>query len=94
MQDRDHMQFVCKLKDYVPDQGKLLDNIPAALEQAGMTVQEATIEEAEEALNRDYFKNTKLVDLATGKQLTADVHPSTGNIAAGKQRTLYPFGSS
>ncbi len=93
MQDRDHLQFVCKLKDYVPDQQKLLSSIPAALEQAGMTVQEASIEEAEEALQRDYFKNTKLVDLASGVQLTADVHPSSGNIAPGKQRALHPFGS-
>ncbi len=92
MQDRDHLHFVCKLKDYVPDQQKLLSSIPAALEQAGMTVQEASIEEAEEALKRDYFKNTKLVDLATGMQLTADVHPSSGNIAPGKQRALHPFG--
>ena len=93
MQDRDHLQFVCKLKEYVPDQQKLLSSIPAALEQAGMTVQEASIEEAEEALQRDYFKNTKLVDLASGVQLTADVHPSSGNIAPGKQRALHPLGS-
>lgn len=90
--DRDHLQFVCKLKDYVPDQQKLLSSIPAALEQAGMTVREASIEEAEEALKRDYFKNTKLVDLASGMQLTVDVHPSSGNIAPGKQRAVQPFG--
>ncbi len=93
VQDRDHLKFVCKLKDYVPDQHKLLDGFPAALEEAGMSVQEADIQEAEQALQRDYFKNTKLVDLASGKQLTADVHPSSGHIAPGKQRALYLLGS-
>ena len=86
MQDRDHLQFVCKLKDFVPDKQEMLDSIPTALEKAGLTVKEVNITEAENALERDYFKNTKLVDLATGQQSTADLHPSTGSVTPGSQR--------
>lgn len=84
--DRDHLQFVCKLKDFVPDKQDMLDSIPVALEKAGLTVKEVNITEAEHALERDYFKNTKLVDLATGQQSTADLHPSTGSVTPGSPR--------
>ena len=93
LQDRDHLEFVCKLKDYVPDRSKLLDSIPGALEKAGLRVEEADINDAERHLERDYFKNTKLVNLASGQQLTADVHPSSGTVAPGAGRAVNPHGS-
>lgn len=93
MQDRDHMKFVCKLKDYVLDREHLLDNIPGALEQAGLTVKEAELSDAEKFLEKDYFKNTKLVELMSGQHKTFDMHTATGSIAPGTQRTVHPPGS-
>lgn len=93
MQDRDHLKFVCKLKDYVPDREHLLDKIPGALVQAGLTIEEAELTDAEKYLEKDYFKNTKLVELMTGEQKTCDVHTATGSIAPGIQRTVNPPGS-
>ncbi|KAL3155749.1 hypothetical protein ABBQ32_012766 [Trebouxia sp. C0010 RCD-2024] len=91
--DRDHMKFVCKLKDYVLDREHLLDNIPGALEQAGLTVKEAELSDAEKFLEKDYFKNTKLVELMSGQHKTFDMHTATGSIAPGTQRTVHPPGS-
>ena len=64
-----------------------MDSIPAALLKAGFDVQEAQLEQAEGSLAKNYFKNTKVVDLASSKQLVVDANPSSGNIAPGKQRT-------
>lgn len=93
LQDRDHLKFVCKLKDYVSDRKQLLDRIPGALEQAGLTVEEAELSDAEKYLEKDYFKNTKLVDLQSGHQRTCDVHPASGSIAPGLNRAVNPPGS-
>lgn len=89
MQARDHLDFVCKLKDYIDNRQQLLDSIPAALTEAGYSVEEAALEDAEIALQQDYFKNTKVVDLASSKQLVVDANPSRGRIAFGKERTKY-----
>lgn len=93
LQDRDHLKFVCKLKNYVSDRKQLLDRIPGALEQAGLTVEEAELNDAEQYLEKDYFKNTKLVDLKSGYQRTCDVHPASGSIAPGIERAVNPPGS-
>ena len=93
LQDRDHLTFVCKLQDYVSDRKQLLDRIPGALEQAGLTVEEAELSDAERYLEKDYFKNTKLVDLQSGHQRTCDVHPASGSVAPGSQRAVNPSGS-
>ena len=93
LQDRDHLKFVCKLKDFVSDRQQLLDRIPGALEQAGLAVEEADLHEAEKYLEKDYFKNTKLVDLMSGHQRTCDVHPASGSIAPGVERAVNPPGS-
>ena len=93
LQDRDHLKFVCKLKNYVSDRKQLLDRIPGALEQAGLTVEEAELNDAEQYLEKDYFKNTKLVDLKSGYQRTCDVHPASGSIAPGIERAVNPVGS-
>ena len=84
---------MCKLKDYVPDRKQLLDRIPRALEQAGLTVEEAELSDAEKYLEKDYFKNTKLVDLKSGHQRTCDMHPASGSIAPGQERAVNPPGS-
>lgn len=88
MQDRDHLEFVCKLKDYVSDREHLLDRIPDALAQAGLTVRQAELSDAEKYLEQDYFKNTKLVDLMSGQHKTCDVHPASGSIASGAERAV------
>ena len=93
LQDRDHLKFVCKLKDYVSDRQQLLDRIPGALEEAGLNVEAAELSDAERYLEKDYFKNTKLVDLSSGHQHTCDVHPASGSIAPGIQRAVNPPGS-
>ena len=93
MQDRDHLKFVCKLKDYVSDREHLLDSIPGALAQAGLTVEAAELSDAEKFLKEDYFKNTKLLELMSGQQTTCDVHPASGGIAPGVTRTINPNGS-
>lgn len=93
LQDRDHLKFVCKLKDYVSDRQQLLNRIPIALEQAGLTVEAAELSDAEKYLEKDYFKNTKLVDLDSGHQRTCDVHPASGSVAPGIERAVNPHGS-
>ena len=85
---------MCKLKDFVPSKEQLLDGIPEALEQAGLTVQEADISDAEQALQKDYFKNTKVVDLAKHQRWTADPHPSTGTVAPGSTRVHKPVATA
>lgn len=87
LQARDHLDFVCKLKDFAQDRQQLLDSIPAALQKAGFDIEETQLEQAESSLAKDYFKNTKVVDLVSSKQLVVDVNPSAGNIAPGKERT-------
>ena len=93
MQGRDHLKFVCKLKDYVSDRQHLLDKIPGALAQAGLTVEEAELSDAEKYLEKDYFKNTKLVELMSGHQKTCNMHPASGSIAPGVERATNPLGS-
>ena len=70
-----------------------MNSIPGALEQAGFSVREACVGEAEKHLEQDYFKNTKLVDLTPGQQTTANVHPASGTIAPGLERAVNPLGS-
>lgn len=83
---------MCKLKDYVLDRKELLDRIPGALKQAGLTVEAAELSDAEKYLEKDYFKNTKLVDLNNGHQRTCDVHPASGSVAPGIERAVNPPG--
>lgn len=87
LQARDHLDFVCKLKEYADDRQQLLDRIPASLQKAGFTIEPADLHQAESFLDHNYFKNTKVVDLVSSKQVVVDPSPSHGSIAPGQERT-------
>ncbi len=61
-QGRDHLEFVCRLKDFVPAREHVLDSTTNALRAAGFGIQEVGLEEAETALERDYLRSTRILE--------------------------------
>ncbi|GAB4813313.1 hypothetical protein N2152v2_000359 [Parachlorella kessleri] len=59
---REHLDFVCRLKDVVPCRKALLSSLCDSLEEAGFELQEASLEEASEALARNTLCGTHLLD--------------------------------
>ena len=62
LQGRDHLEFVCSLRDYM-SRAALIDGIIHALRQSGLQAREASLQDAEAALRRDHIMNTKVVAL-------------------------------
>lgn len=58
-QGRDHLEFVCRLCDYVPAREHVLERTADALRAAGFAVREASLEQASVALEKDYLRSTR-----------------------------------
>jgi hypothetical protein len=61
LQGRDHLEFVCRLRDFVPAREHVLDRTADALRAAGFAVREASLEQASVALERDYLRSTRIL---------------------------------
>jgi len=62
MQERDHLAFICRLRDYMPREA-LIKGIEHALETANFLLKEITLEEASMVTELEYIKNTRTIDL-------------------------------
>ena len=62
MQERDHLAFICRLRDYMPREA-LMKGIAHALETANFILKEITLEEAFTVTELEYIKNTRMMDL-------------------------------
>ncbi|KAL6770699.1 LPL3 [Auxenochlorella protothecoides x Auxenochlorella symbiontica] len=60
-QGRPHHRFITPLQDHVPSRPRLLDQLTASLGSAGFALQEASLEEAEEALARNKICGTRVL---------------------------------
>lgn len=56
------MDFVCRLKESM-DRPTVLTGIVDALHSAGFDVQSTTLEHVKIALQRNYIKNTRVIEL-------------------------------
>ncbi|KAI7842817.1 hypothetical protein COHA_003563 [Chlorella ohadii] len=63
-QDRDHLEFVVRLKDRLPCRATLADQLCGGLEAAGFRLQESSLAEAEEALVANKLCGTRQLDWA------------------------------
>eukprot|EP00775_Hariotina_reticulata_P011196 gene11195-11346_t len=63
-QGRDHGGFLARLKDHIPCRRQLLQDLysNAALH---FQLQDTSLEEASEALQKDYLRGNKVIDLST-----------------------------
>ena len=62
MQERDHLAFICRLRDYMPREA-LIKGIEHALETANFVLKEVTLEEASTVTELEYIRNTRTIDL-------------------------------
>lgn len=62
VQERDHLAFICRLRDYMPKQA-VVDGIEKALEQAGILTEETTLEEASGVKELEHIRNTQIIEV-------------------------------
>ena len=62
MQERDHLAFICRLRDYMPRKA-VTEGIELALDAAGFATEDATMEEALKVAELEHIKNTRTIDL-------------------------------
>jgi hypothetical protein len=72
-QDRDHADFVCKLRERWPDRGTLAARIAVQLARCGYAVHDTPLAEAERVLQRPHLRSSTLVDALTGAELSSAV---------------------
>ncbi|KAK9827635.1 hypothetical protein WJX81_001632 [Elliptochloris bilobata] len=59
---RNHLEFVCRLRDYLPARELVFDGTAQALRTAGFAIKEVGLEEAGAALDRDYLRSTRVLE--------------------------------
>ncbi|KAK9819795.1 hypothetical protein WJX72_002465 [[Myrmecia] bisecta] len=59
--ERSHLEFLCKLRDFMPSRDSLLDSIAGSLQTSGFHTQETSLAEAEQVLSRDHIKSTQVL---------------------------------
>ena len=62
VQERDHLAFICRLRDYMPKQA-VVDGVEKALEQAGILTEEITLEEASRVKELEHIRNTRMIEM-------------------------------
>ncbi len=62
MQERDHLAFICRLRDFMPKEA-VTEGIERALDAAGFATEEVTLEEASRVTELEHIRNTRVVDL-------------------------------
>ena len=60
VQERDHLAFICRLRDYMPKQA-VVEGIEKALEQAGFLTEETTLDEASGVTELEHIRNTRMI---------------------------------
>jgi hypothetical protein len=63
-QRRAHSDFLLRLREVLPERGALLQSIEAALRGEGFELQAADVADAAKALQADYLRQNKVVDVA------------------------------
>lgn len=61
-QGRDHLDFVCRLRDFMPARTLFIDGTVQALRAAGFAIREVALEEASTALGREYLRSTRVLE--------------------------------
>ena len=61
-QGRDHLDFVCRLRDFMPARQLFIDGTVQALRAAGFAIREIALEEASAALDREYLRSTRVLE--------------------------------
>lgn len=59
--DREHLDFLLRLKDVIPQREFVLATIASAARQQGFEVQEATLQEAQQHLEQPHLRGNKLL---------------------------------
>ena len=62
MQERDHLAFICRLRDFMPKEA-VMEGIEHALDAAGFATEEITLEEASRVTELEHIRNTRTIDL-------------------------------
>ena len=62
VQERSHLDFVCRLKDFMT-RAAVTEGVIDALAQAGFQAVHIRLDEVEEVMKRDYIRNTRVIDL-------------------------------
>ena len=62
MQERDHLAFICRLRDFMPKEA-VMEGIEHALDAAGFATIEITLEEASRVTELEHIRNTRTIDL-------------------------------
>lgn len=62
VQGRSHLDFVCRLKDFMT-RAAVTEGILDALAEAGFQAEPTNLDELEEVMKRDYIRNTRVIDL-------------------------------
>jgi len=62
VQGREHLDFICRLKDFMT-RAEVTEGIVDALRHAGIQAQPITLAEAEKALQREYVRNNRVLQL-------------------------------
>lgn len=58
---REHADFLCSLRDKLPTRAAFIESIRTAIAAAGFDTEEASLDEAEHALQRDHIKSTRVI---------------------------------
>lgn len=82
LQDRDHLEFVVRLRDRLPCRATLVDQLCGSLEGAGFVLQEAPLEEAQEALAAGKLCGTRLLNWGAVLSEAAAAEAATAAAAA------------
>lgn len=61
-QGRDHLDFVCRLRDFLPARQIFIDGTVEALHAAGFAIREIALQEASAALDREYLRSTRVLE--------------------------------
>lgn len=62
MQERDHLAFICRLRDFMPREA-VIEGVERALSAAGFLTEEVTLEEASRVAELEHIRNTCTIDL-------------------------------
>ena len=62
MQERDHLAFICRLRDYMP-RAAVTEGIEHALNAAGLVIGEVSMEEALRVTKLEHIRNTRTIEL-------------------------------
>ena len=62
MQERDHLAFICRLRDYMPREA-VTDGIERALGAAGFATEEISMDDAFRVTELEHIRNTRTIEL-------------------------------